>query len=199
MLTVPAADAILSAVYWHPGMSYEITQIWVLNPVQIYTWHGSELKDLPTKNGTDVTSNRTPRSKRLIHNPAYLIEARLVLRPEVRGSASHWAGKHFGILQRRLARGQVHEQPYFGQREYVCNIDVPNGDERPWAADADLGPIPLHIQEIPDPRGPLNCTRHRYERDQWVAETYRGRAEPSFFHGLVRGGILHVPPYREQA
>lgn len=196
MLTVPAADAILSAVYWHPGFAYEITQIWVLNPVQVYAWHGSELKNTPARTGTDATRNRTPRSKHLLHDPAYLIEARLVLRPELRAQAREWSGKYFGILRKRLERGQLFEQPYFGQREYACHVDLPTGDEHPWNADADLGPFPLQVQDIPDPRGPLRLIRHHFQEGRWNAETYPGRKEAAFFDGLVRGGVLHVPHYR---
>lgn len=198
MLTVPAADAILGAIYWHPGFDYEITQIWVLNPVQVYTWHGSELKDVPGRHGTDTSTNRTPRSKRLIHNPAYLIEARLALRPELHGNASHWAGKHFGILNRRLERGQLHAQPYFGQREYACYVEAATGDEQPWQADADLGPVPLYLNKVADPRGPVTHTQHTFDvqTQEWVRQTYRGHIRTSYFHGVVRGGVLHVPPQR---
>lgn len=201
MLTVPAADAILGAVYWHPGFHYEITQIAVLKPVQVYTWHGSELKDRPGRGGTDVLDNRTPRTKRLIHDPAYLIEARLVLRRELRGDAGHWNGKFHSIFRRRLERGQLHEQPYFGQREYACNVEPATGDERPWNADADLGPFPLRLREIEDSRGPLILTRHHLDArsGEWLAQTYRGRVQATFFPGLVRGGVLHVPAHREDA
>lgn len=196
MLTVPAAEAILSAVYWHPGFAYEITQIWVLNPVSLYTWHGSELKTTPSRAGTDVTTNRTPRTKQLLHDPAYLIEARLALRPELRAEAAAWAGKYFGILNERLKRGQVFEQPYFGQREYACHVELPTGDEQPWDADADLGAFPLQMIDQPEARGPLNLTRHAFEGGRWHAQKYRGVKQATYFDGLVRGGVLHVPRYR---
>lgn len=201
MLTVPAADGILSSVYWHPGFHYEITQMAVLNPVQLYTWHGTELKTRPGRGGTDVLDNRTPRTKRLIHEPAYLIEARLVLRPELRPDARHWLGKYHDILRKRLNRGQVYEQPFFGQREYACHIEPATGNETPWKADADLGPFPLHLRETPDPRGPLILTRHHHDvaEDRWVRQTYRGRVEPTFFPATVRGGVLQVPAYRERS
>lgn len=196
MLTVPAADAILSAVYWHPAFHYEITAISVLNEVRISTWHGNEMKDRPGRDGTDTARNRTPRVKRIIHDPAYLIDARIVLR---RGpDHARAGGKIFGILRDRLARGQVREQPYFGLREYVCHVAPATGEETPWAADADLGPLPLQLRDIEDPRGPLILTRHHYDvvQDRWVREQYRGRVQASYFPGIVRRGVLHVPAYR---
>lgn len=198
MLTVPAADGILTSVYWHPGLRYEIMAIHVLSPVQIYARHSNELKAIPGKDGTDILSNHTPRIHRVIHQPEYVIDARIVLPPEANSPEDH--GKFYGILKRRLDRGQNYEQPFFGLREYVCHVE-PISRFTPWDADADLGPVPLMLHEIPDPTGPLILTRHVHDfgTSTWVRHQLKGRVEAEYFEGTVRAGTLRVPPYRERA
>ena len=197
MLTVPAADGLLSSIHWHPGFHYEIRSIRVLSPVQIYARQGSELAVMKTR-GAVVPKESTPRMRRIIHQPSYLIEARMMFR--ARELKAGEVGKHWDILHRRIQHGQAFEQPFFGLREFACHFEAGDPATPAWDADADLGPLPLFVEDVEDSQGPLSLTRHErdMESGEWQRVTYPGRVQAHYFDGVVRGGVLHVPAYRER-
>lgn len=197
MLTPVAADGVLTSIYWRPGLTYEIRCIDLLRPVQLYSRSSTDLARVPGRQGLDVSSSRTPRSRRFIHRPAYVIHARMSFQAgEDHGQLLR---QHLGRFQERLARGQVYEQPYFGLRELTCHAEraIP-GALVPCPVDADLGPLPLVLAQVPDPEGPVMLTRHAYNAGtgRWDRVRERGRVEPQYFDAQVRGGQLLIPPYR---
>lgn len=191
MLTVPAAEGVLTSLYWHPGFSYEILSIAVLKPVVLLTRSGNELR---VKNTTNpVYGNRTQRMRQYIHSPEYLVTARQVPWPEATACE---AEKYESIFRKRLERGAYWQPPYFGLRELACSVRPADGSETPWNADADLGPMPLYLEEREQRGGPLVLTRHEREQGHWKAVQYPGFVTAHYMQGRVRGGVLRVPPYR---
>ena len=152
---------------------------------------------MPTR-GATVPKQSTPRMRRFIHQPDYLIGARMMFR--ARDLKAGDAGKHWGILKRRIGRGQAFEQPFFGLREFPCHYEWGSPDTPAWDADADLGPLPLFIENIEDKNGPLRLTHHKLDQEsgEWKRVTYPGRVQAHYFEGVVRSGVIHVPAYRER-
>jgi len=200
ILTVPAAEAILRAIYWHPFFDYEVTAIHVMKPVEIYTWRSNELSKHAGKEGLDGMdlSNRALRIRRLIHQPEYGIQARLVIRPEVHDN--HTFGKALGELLRRAGKGQCFERPYFGMREYPVMFRLLEDDEylTPWDIDANLGFLPLIRHQVEERGGPMTFARFHHDAvtGQWLRQNCRGRLVSEYMPGIVEGGTLAVPRYR---
>lgn len=198
MLTPVAADGILTSIYWHPGLAYEIRRIDLLVPVQLYSRNHTELQRTPGPSGIDVSQGRTPRSRRYIHQPAYVIHARMTFHPD--DNHRDTRRKHLGIFRDRLFKGRVYEQPYFGLRELTCHVEpAPPGSLVPCAVDADLGPYPLHLDQHPDPAGPVTITHHILNRvtGRWDRVREPGHVRPRYFEAQLRAGILIMPPYRQ--
>lgn len=204
ILTVPAAEAILKKVFWHPGIDYEIQRIHIMRPVELYSHYGSELKDHPPGGGRKPTNsalNRTLRLRRFIHQPDYVIEARMALSPEAQMPGNRTKYEH--MLQRRLSRGQCFEQPYFGMRECPAHFEQlqPGNLIEPWDADAELGQLPLHHSYRPHVQGETYYREHILDgvSGRWTVTNRRGDLVAHFFGASVERGTLHVPPYREGA
>ena len=195
MLTPPAADGILSAIYWHPGFSWDITRIDVLNEVILYERQGNELKDIPGKKGTDILSNHTQRLRRYIHKPAYRIQANIHLWPDAEHDEQY---RYLDQFNKRVKRGAFHTHPYFGMRELTCQV-YPDDHTPPIDEDADLGQMPLILDKIADPSGTQLFTQHTRSGRDWQASTFRGFVRPRFFNAVVRGGTLLIPSQRGEA
>lgn len=200
MLHPVAAEAVLKAVYWHPGFAYEIRRIDVLSPVQIYAERVNELSAHAGARGLDITQAevRTIRQRRIIHQPHYAIYANVVIDAPLRSRERY--GKILSIFERRADRGQCHERPYLGIREAPCDfgrITVTNVPA-PWDVDADLGPLPLWRDYVPDDQGAVEMVTHRVGPAGTNLErrVERGHVISHYFQGTVRGGRLHVPAYR---
>lgn len=198
MVTPAAAHGILSSIYWHPGVHYDVTCLCVLHPVQVYVTLGNEINKHAGRGGMDIghSGNRTQRYREVISRPAYLISARVVVggmhsREEYQAER----GKALGIFTRRAANGQCHERPYLGLREYAANFEPATQGDVPWDADADLGPVPLRLHKQPFPGGPLQLDQYEHDPDvrKWNKVRCEGRAVKSFMEGIVRRGMMPVP------
>lgn len=202
VLTVPAAEAILKKVFWHPGIDYEIHRIHIMRPVELYSYYGGELKDHPPGGGQKPTNsavNRTLRLRRFIHRPEYVIEARMSLSAEAQTAGNRTKYEH--MLLRRLSKGQCFEQPYFGMRECPAHFEQlqPGSLIQPWDADAELGQLPLYHSYRPHAKGNTHYREHVFDAksDTWMTVDRRGDLVAHFFDAQVRSGTLDVPRYRE--
>ncbi len=197
MITPPAAEGILRSVYAHPYFDWEIRALHVLNPVRISSWTSNELKD---KRAGDIRELRTQRQHRILHDVAYVIQADVVLRPEVAGRTDLFA-KAMDKTQRRLRKGQAHSQPCFGLREYHAFVELLEEGPLPEALDESgaLGAFPLWLEPVVDPRGPVSLVRYEYDQaeDRWVRQVSRGYHQPHLLpDAYVDRGVLTLPPYR---
>ena len=129
VMTPSAARGILEAIYWHPGIKYEVDRIFVLNKIKFENIRRNEVSQkisapnvrnfIKSKKGElyiATSETRTQRAAMVLKNVRYVIEAR-VLMAESTGNDDNFL-KIYNILERRLINGQCYHTPYFGTREF---------------------------------------------------------------------------------
>lgn len=181
-MTPTAAVGVLDAIFWKPEFRWRIVAIDILRPVRWLQVRRNEITSRQTSKiarrwaqgddeGYDVASHRAQRAALLLAGVAYVVYAHVDVRP---GANAHPA-KFRDQFRRRVRRGQYHEHPYLGCREFPGDFAEPDPDEPavPWSED--LGPMVHSVYAGPDdPR-------------------QRGTASPIFFDAHVDRGRLAVP------
>lgn len=189
VMTPSAARNILQAIYWHPGVNYEITAIKVMKPVQFIQMKRNELKSKisPTTVLSAVRQNKSmylnsdkdimQRSSLILKDVHYIIHAKIVIHPEQfktdeeRIMLENIYNKTKNLLIKRTRNGQCLSQPYFGIKEYPCNFRLIEKDEKtyPMPITEDLG-IMLYDLNYKNPENII----------------------PVFFHATIRNGIMDL-------
>lgn len=186
--TVPAADGLLRAVYWHPEMFYKVRKIVILNEIKTMRIMTNEVRDPPNLSAMlkdekgafcDPSNNRTQRLTIGLRDVAYIIEADVIGIGTDRLNQTEMTLKQKKTLLKRLKKNRQWHQPYFGMRQMaVASWRLPTGDEKPIAWDADLGNLLFQT---------------------WAPLPYRSKAkakpEAKFFHAKVEGGVVTVPQH----
>lgn len=192
IITPGAAVGILEAIFWHPGLHYQIDRIYVLNPIQFTSVRRNEVKSKIMGSGVksaikkesfevlylNTKSDIVQRAATVLKNVHYVIEAHFDIGAEA--NATDNAGKFQDILKRRAKRGQCYHQPYFGVREFPAKFRLWEEGEIITAykgEDKDLG-IMLHHMEY------TSRTLH----DGTIVYD----ASPVFFRARLRDGILDL-------
>lgn len=192
VMTPSAAVGILEAIFWHPGLHYQIDKIYVLNPIQFINIKRNEVKEkigaakikTAIKKGNlgtlyiDTRDKIAQRSSTVLKNVHYVIEAHFEIGPEANHTDNE--GKFQDMLMRRARKGQCFHQPYFGTREFPVKFKLWEGGRINTAyegQDKDLG-IMLHHMEY---------TPKRLEDDTIVYD-----ARPTFFRAVLKNGVLNV-------
>ena len=174
-ITPPAAQGLLSAIFWKPEMVWRITQIELLRPP---AWTSMTRNEVSIRAGSrrasiDVTENRVQRHTLALRDVAYVIRAVAELKPH----ADAEPAKYTDQLDRRVRRGAFFTPPYLGLREYPAWFSPVEDGDRPAAIDLDVGPMVLDLG---------------YSADGTTIT-------PSFFKAEVRNGVLAVPAPSEAA
>lgn len=133
VMTPSAARGLLEAIYWHPGMRWQIDRIHVLSPIRFTNIRRNEVKDVVNarkiktlmEQGTGeaflVTADSIQqRAAMILCDVHYVIEAHFDMTTEATPSDN--PGKFQDIIRRRLQKGQFYHQPYFGTREFAANF-----------------------------------------------------------------------------
>lgn len=108
---VPTPNAIrglIESIYWHPGITWHVDKIHVLNPIKFYTEMHNEL-------------DNQQRNTTFLYDVRYAVEAHFdtkIDRP----------GKVLEKFNSRLRDGRQYRQPYFGLRECEAFLEPINGD-----------------------------------------------------------------------
>jgi CRISPR-associated protein Cas5d len=182
VITPSAARGLLDAIYWHPPFSWEIREIWVLNPIRTFSVVRNEVTNRASfraatqrvegaSTGYVVDTDRTLRYTRGLKDVAYLIVAEPVERPGYTGDIP----KYLAMFRRRLQQGQCFFQPYFGCREFAAYFAPPQGDEQPQPYTLGLDRMLFDFVTSLDGNGRIV------------------REEPRFFQARLEGGILRIP------
>jgi CRISPR-associated protein Cas5d len=181
VMTPSAARGILEAIFWKPEFSWQVREIWVLNPIRHFSILRNEVnhklvvssvRRWVTDGGgyfADEESNRAQRHTLALRDVAYLIKANIILSPHT----SDDVAKYREQFRRRVNRGQCYQQPYFGCREFVASFGPPDGTERPIDLTDNLG-------------------RTLFDLDYGADKS--GRGTPRCFLVRLENGILCVPP-----
>lgn len=178
IMTPSAARGVLEAIFWKPEVSWVVEEIHLLKPVRYVSMVRNEIRSRQTREtarkwakqggGYRADSDREPRHTLALRDVAYVIKAKLVLRP---GVESHIA-KYRDQFRRRVTSGRCFATPYLGCREFSAYFGAPDTADKPIDQDENLGPMLLDIQ---------------YDSDG------SGRGTPRFFHADLKRGVLHVP------
>lgn len=182
MMTPTAAIGVLDSIFWKPEFRWRIVAIDALQPVRWLQVRRNEIQSRQTPRiarhwaegddaGLDVAEDRTQRSTLLLYGVAYLIHAQAELQRGVKGDQA----KYRDQLRRRVERGQCHERPYLGCREFVADFGPLEENDHPVDWSQNLGSMIFSVYAGSE------------DHDQ------RADATPIFFPAQVRHGRMLVP------
>jgi CRISPR-associated protein Cas5d len=179
VMTPSAARGLLEAIFWKPEISWQIREIWILNPIRHFSILRNEVNNKATPatargwaktgGGYFAEEDRAQRHTLGLRDVAYLIKADVVLAPH----AAEDVAKYRDQFRRRVQRGQCYHQPYLGCREFAASFGPPDGTEQPVDLTDILGRMLFDLDYAPDKTG---------------------RGSPHFFEARLENGILRVPP-----
>lgn len=182
VITPSAARSIFEAIYWHPGMRWQITRVAVLAPIRWINVRRNELgRKVPVRNviramdrgttrvGEYIEDDRRQRSSLLLRDVRYRIHA------VITGCDSAATAKARNIFLRRARKGQCIHQPYLGCREFDCEVELVD-PESPF-------PVPEELA------GEIELGLMLQEMDFSDGE----RGTPRFFHAKMIDGMILVP------
>lgn len=178
VMTPSAARGVLESIFWKPEFSWVIENIWVLRPIRHFSISRNEIKGRQSVRsaedwsrnggGYDAMSDHTPRHTLALRDVAYVIHARIVLRPHANAEVA----KYRDQFRRRVEAGRCFQRPYLGMREFAAAFAPVDGSEHPIDLSDDLGLMLHDIDYAPDGSG---------------------RGSPRFFIARLDRGVLHVP------
>ena len=161
MPTPSAARGIIESAYYHPGLKWHIDKIYVMNPIRFTSIRCNEVKSkisaskiMKEANGKgasyiDRNKDIEQRATVMLRDVHYVIEAHFEMTD--RANASDNPGKFQDIITRRLRKGQVHSQPYFGMRQCTAHFGLWEGGRIPTISETrDLGYM-LYDLDFSDP------------------------------------------------
>lgn len=184
VMTPSAARGLLEAIYWHPGMRWQVDRIFVLSPIKFTNIRRNEVnsKISASKIKSLMTSGRgeayivtaediQQRASMVLMDVHYVIEAHFELTDKAAESDNQ--GKFCDIMRRRLEKGQCYHQPCFGCREFPASFRGWSGGEIQTAypnEEKDLGFM-------------------LYDLDYTDCRNIR----PMFFRAAMKNGVINVP------
>ena len=181
VMTPSAARGVLESIFWKPEFSWQIREIRVLKPIRYFSILRNEVNNranyasaqrrLRGEDAFYADEDRSQRHTLCLRDVAYTIVASIIVRPGLEDEEV----KYRDQFHRRVKRGQCHNMPYLGCREFTAHF----GPEPPQEKD-------IHLQNITADLGQMLFDLD-YEEDR------SGRGKPRFFHARLNGGILHIP------
>jgi CRISPR-associated protein Cas5d len=176
--TPSAARGVLEAIFWKPEFRWQVTEIWVLNPIRYCSILRNEVNTRASERaaaswqkaggGYVASADRAQRHTLALYDVAYIIQAQVVVKPGIEEDPA----KYRDQFRRRVRDGRCFAMPYLGCREFSASFSDPDGGERPIARDEEIGAMLLDLQ---------------YAADR------SGRGTPRFFQARLEGGVLRVP------
>lgn len=179
VMTPSAARGVLESIFWKPEISWQIREIRVLKPIRYFSIlrnevnnranYASAQRHLKGEDGYYADEDRSQRHTLCLRDVAYSIAASVVARPGVEEDEA----KYRDQFQRRVKRGQCHNMPYLGCREFTASFGPePPPDTHLQVITADLGQMLFDLD---------------YKDDG------SGRGTPRFFHARLNEGVLRIP------
>lgn len=179
--TPSAARGIVEAIYYHPGMTWSVDKIYVLNEIRFTNIRRNELKSKISAdavrsamngNGHELylaaSEDIAQRAATVLQDVHYVIEAHFDLNE--RAAPGDNPGKFQDIVTRRMERGQCYYTPYLGCREFSAHFRRWPGGQIPAIAETrDLG-LMLYDLDYTDP----------------------ANIQPLFFRARLENGVIHT-------
>ena len=189
VMTPSAARGLMEAIYWHPGIRWQIDRIHVCTPIRFTNLRRNEVKSTVSartaravmegnKGGLYLctSQNIQQRAALLLRDVHYVIDAHFELTQKA--SPGDNPGKFQDIVKRRVLKGQFYHQPCFGCREFPAQFRL-------------CGKIPSCPEEL---QGERDLGWMLYDMDYSDPENIT----PLFFRGILRNGELEVPPWNSK-
>jgi CRISPR-associated protein Cas5d len=172
IMTPSAARGVLEAIFWKPEIAWVVEHSYfsiLRNEVNSRASDRSAAAWMKAGHGGyDAATDRAQRHTLALRDVAYVIQARMALRSDVRDNPA----KYRDQFRRRVRRGQCYFQPYLGCREFAAAFSDPNDAERPIRRTEDLGLMLLDLEYAPG---------------------RAGTGTPRFFEARLENGVLRVP------
>lgn len=134
VMTPSAARGIMEAIYWHPGITWNIQKIWVRKPINFVNIRRNELKNIMgstalvsaiTTNSMldvcDTNGQHTLRASTILTDVEYYIQAYVNVDEQ---KCCHSAQTVNAIIMKRLCKGKCYHRPYFGCREFPAHFEL---------------------------------------------------------------------------
>lgn len=189
VITPSAARGILEAIHWKPAIRWVVDSIHVLNPVRFESMRRNELGGKASfskasggmnRKSTEglytlIEEDRQQRAATVLRDVAYVIEAHFELTDKA--GAEDNVGKHLDIFNRRARKGQCHQQPCMGVREFPAFFALLEPD------------VLLPASRLSD---------EQKSRDLgWILHDidFSNSMTPHFFRAELRNGIVSVPAF----
>ena len=189
VITPSAARGLIEAIFWHPGLRWQIDRIQVCTPIRFTNIRRNEVKDVISASKVKTAMEKgkgtlylaTPdsiqqRAAMILKDVRYIIDAHFELTDKAAPGDN--AGKFQEMTRRRIEKGQFYHQPCFGVREFpaqfrMCTERPPCPDE--LKGERDLGWMLLDM-DYSDPAD----------------------IRPKFFRAVMRDGVIDVPDPRKE-
>ena len=184
VMTPSAARGILDAIFWHPGLKWQVDRIFVRAPIRFLNLRRNEVEATVNAGSVRTVMKRgqgdlwlsapdkiQQRAALLLRDVRYVIEAHFDMTD--RAAPGDNPGKFQDIMKRRIQKGQSYHQPYFGCREFPANFKwrvEPPVCPRELSGERDLGWM-LYDLDYADPED----------------------VKPLFFRAKLENGVLNVP------
>ena len=185
VMTPSAARGLIDAIYWHPGLKWQVDRIYVRSPVRFSNLRRNEVKSTVNARTVRTAMERgrgelylstsddiQQRAALLLRDVRYIIEAHFDLVPEKMVPGDN-AGKFQDIAKRRIQKGQFYHQPCFGCREFPAQF-------KPCE---EIPPCPEEL------KGERDLGWMLWDMDYSDLSDIR----PLFFRATLRDGVLEVP------
>lgn len=188
VMTPSAARGLIEAIFWHPGMRWQIDRIHVCAPIRFTNVRRNEVKDtIRASNIKKMMESGTPswiattesiqqRAAMILRDVHYVIDAHFEMTDMAAPSDN--PGKFQDIVTRRVEKGQFYHQPCFGSREFPAHFQTCKA-------------IPPCPEEL---KGTKELGWMLLDMDFSDPEDIR----PKFFRAVLQDGVLNVPQLNDE-
>jgi len=165
--TPSGLKGMLVSIFAKPEFEWIIKRIWVLKPIQHYTYQWTSLTE-----GNPYTDDRTLRTATVLVDVDYVFEATIRVN-KLRSSRSEHS--YLAEIRRRMEKRQERKKPYFGWTEFFAD----------WELVARPETLPP----------PINLTRQfgSVLWDMVPIDLKKDRFYPVFFNASMEDGCIEVP------
>ena len=175
--TPSALRGILEAILWKPAVRWCVDELQLLRPIRYLQFRRNEVKNRASDRVANLQhdyyadEDRAQRNTIALRDVDYAVTAHMEF--TARRGAEDSVRKFEEMFERRMEKGQYVTPPVFGCREFPAIVEPYRGDPPALNHKEDFG---------------------------WMLHDIRFGAEntPVFFHAMMEGGRLVVPPFPEK-
>ena len=188
-ITPSAARGLVEAVLWKPAIAWHISKIHILSPIKWTSFRRNEVSSkasAPSKSTIKdggpapflhADRDRAMRNTVALSKVDYAIELHFTMTSKA-GEGDN-PTKFHEMFMRRMEKGQNFQQPYFGCRECIANLELIENTPLAIPDSKDLGIMLWDIDYKSSEKG--------------------DRSKPIFFHAQMKEGQIIVPENAEEA